>query len=90
MKIAINHTPTKEQLAALGVSEWPIWEHEAAEFPWSYDATETCYLLEGDVTVTPEGSEPLRIRKGDLVTFPKNMSCRWNIHTAVKKHYKFS
>jgi uncharacterized cupin superfamily protein len=27
--------------------------------------------------------------KGDLVTFPKGMSCVWEIHGDVKKHYRF-
>jgi uncharacterized cupin superfamily protein len=45
--------------------------------------------LEGDVVVTPDGGEPVEIKKGDLVTFPKDMKCRWNIRKDVKKHYIF-
>ena len=45
-------------------------EKEVSEFPWHYDEMETCYLLEGDVTVTPDGGQPVRFGKGDLVTFP--------------------
>ena len=26
---------------------------------------------------------------GDLVTFPAGMSCTWEVHGAVKKHYTF-
>jgi uncharacterized protein len=26
---------------------------------------------------------------GDLVTFPKGMSCVWKIASAVRKHYRF-
>jgi uncharacterized cupin superfamily protein len=46
-------------------------------------------LLEGEVTVTPAGGEPVRFGKGDLVTFPAGMSCTWKVHKAVRKHYKF-
>ena len=87
--IEIVKNPEKEQLEQLGVFDWPIWEKEASEFPWHYDEREICYLLEGEVEVTPEGGETVRFGKGDLVTFPAGMSCRWNIASPVKKHYRF-
>ncbi|MGD8371765.1 MAG: cupin domain-containing protein, partial [Syntrophobacterales bacterium] len=85
----VEHTPSEDLLENLGVSSWPIWTKEVSEFPWQYDAEETCYLLEGDVIVTPEGGDPVEIKKGDLVTFPKGMSCTWKIRKDVRKHYKF-
>ena len=71
------------------IKEWPIWEKESSEFPWTYDEAETCFFLEGDVEVTPEGGEPVRVGKGDLVTFPAGMNCTWNIIADVRKHYRF-
>ena len=50
---------------------------------------ETCYFLEGDVVVTPDGGEPVEVGVGDLVTFPEGMSCTWEVRVAVRKHYKF-
>ena len=87
--ISVKNDPNEEELRAQGVFDWPIWTHEAAEFPWSYDERETCYLLEGEVTVTPDGGAPVSFGKGDLVTFPQGMSCTWKITRAVKKHYNF-
>ena len=87
--IKIEHQPTQQHLDALGVASWGIWEKEISEFPWTYDATETCYFLTGDVVVTPDGGEPVQMGKGDLVTFPQGMSCRWDIRQAVKKHFMF-
>jgi uncharacterized cupin superfamily protein len=87
--IKVERKPSKERLEELGIGEWPIWTKEASEFPWSYDEPETCYFLEGDVVVTPEGQEPVEVGKGDLVTFPQGMSCTWNIRKDVKKHYRF-
>jgi uncharacterized cupin superfamily protein len=87
--IRMEHHPDETQLDKLGVRGWPIWEKEVSEFPWRYDEKETCYLLEGDVTVTPDGGQPVRFGKGDLVIFPKWMSCVWNVHKPVRKHYKF-
>jgi uncharacterized cupin superfamily protein len=88
-QIRVEHAPNETELTASGIKAWPIWEKEVSEFPWHYDEKETCYLLEGDVTVTPEGGEPVRFGKGDLVTFPAGMSCTWKVHKAVRKHYKF-
>jgi uncharacterized protein len=88
-QILVEHTPNEKELTASGIKTWPIWEKEVSEFPWHYDEKETCYLLEGDVTVTPEGGEPVRFGKGDLVTFLAGMSCTWRVHKAVQKHYKF-
>jgi len=81
--------PTKEKLESLDVSSWPIWEKEVSEFPWEYDESETCYILEGDVIVTPEKGTPVRFGKGDLVVFPSGLKCRWRINQPVRKHYRF-
>jgi uncharacterized protein len=88
-EIKVVKNPDRERLEKLGVEEWPIWEKEESEFPWSYGDSETCYLLEGEVEVTPEGGSPVKFGKGDLVTFPKGMSCTWKISRAVRKHYTF-
>jgi len=88
-EIEVDHAPTEERLRSLGVRTWPIWTKEVSSFPWTYDASETCFFLEGDVVVKPEGGDPVRIGKGDLVTFPEGMRCTWEVRGAVKKHYRF-
>jgi len=87
--IQVEHRPSAERLAELGVENWPIWEKEVSEFPWHYDVTETCYFLAGRVIVTPEGGEPVEMGEGDLVTFPAGLSCTWKILEPVRKHYSF-
>jgi uncharacterized cupin superfamily protein len=87
--IKIEHQPSQERLQKLGVFNWSIWNKEVSEFPWTYDESETCYFLEGDVVVTPDGGEPVTMGKGDLVTFPAGMSCTWKINSNVRKHYNF-
>ncbi len=64
-------------------------EKEVSKFPWTYDYQETCYFLEGDVIVTPDGGQSVKMGKGNLVTFPAGMSCTWEITKDVKKHYYF-
>jgi uncharacterized cupin superfamily protein len=88
-EINIIRNPDEEDLKKQGIFSWPVWTKEASEFPWTYDDKETCYFLEGDVVVTPEGGGPVEVGKGDLVTFPKGMSCTWKIRRDVRKHYKF-
>lgn len=40
--------------------------------------------------VYPDGSnEGVEIGAGDLVVFPKGMSCTWDVSVGVDKHYKF-
>ncbi len=87
--IKIKRRPTEALLKNLGVAGWGIWTKEVSEFPWTYESTETCYVLEGEVTVTPEGGVPVQIAKGDLVTFPRGMSCTWKITKPIRKHYTF-
>ena len=88
-EIRIEHNPDEESLKNQGIFNWPVWTKEASEFPWKYDDDETCYILEGEIIVTPDGGMPVEIRKGDLVIFPKGMSCTWKIQKDVRKHYKF-
>ncbi len=88
-QIKIERNPSEERLQELGVRNWSIWTKEVSEFPWSYADPETCYFLEGDVVVTTEDGETVEMGKGDLVTFPKGMSCTWNIREDVRKHYRF-
>jgi uncharacterized cupin superfamily protein len=87
--VIYERNPSPAKLDVLGVFDWPVWEKGVSAFPWSYEETETCYLLAGEVVVTPEGGEPVTLRKGDLVTFPAGLRCTWDIRTPVRKHYRF-
>ena len=80
--------PDQKKLKELGVKTWPIWTKEPSVFDWHYDDKETCYLLEGEVTVkTTEGM--VSFGKGDLVIFPKGLDCAWQVKKAIRKHYSF-
>jgi uncharacterized cupin superfamily protein len=79
--------PDQKKLADLGVENWPIWTKEASRFDWHYDIQEQCYLLEGRVTVEAEGKK-YQFGAGDFVTFAPGLSCVWEIHEPVRKHYK--
>jgi hypothetical protein len=87
--IQIEHDPDEAELHRLGVKNWPIWTQEVSTFPWIYGEAETCYVPEGEVLVTPDGGEAVRIQPGDLVTFPAGMSRTWDIRKDMRKHYRF-
>jgi uncharacterized cupin superfamily protein len=89
-QITIESQVSEDRLDALGVRNWPIWTKEPSEFPWTYDSTEVCYLLDGQVIVTPEDGQPVQFGAGDLVTFPRGLRCTWVVLKTVRKHYDFS
>jgi uncharacterized cupin superfamily protein len=35
------------------------------------------------------GGEPVRFGAGDLVVFAAGLSCTWEVHAPVRKHYRF-
>ncbi len=67
---------------------WPTWQCEASEFDWTYTQTETCLILEGQVTVT-DGESEVSFGPGDMVVFPVDLECTWKVCKPVRKHYKF-
>ena len=89
-EITVEHNPSPAKLEVMGVYDWPIWTKEISQFPWHYDSNETCYILEGEVIVTPTDGQPVQLSEGDLVTFPAGMSCTWQIQSNISKHYKLS
>lgn len=90
VKDVIVKKPTEEEIAEC--QTWPIWECQPSTFDWDYTQTETCLIIEGQVTVTdrPAGQDSVSFGPGDLVIFPVGLRCIWKITGAVKKHYDFS
>ena len=80
---------SQEELRKMGVFTWSIWEKEASRFDWQYDSVEECYILEGEVVIESKDGNKVSFGKGDFVTFPKGLSCTWDIKKPVRKHYNF-
>ncbi|XP_020575107.1 uncharacterized protein LOC110021108 [Phalaenopsis equestris] len=90
LSICVERKPPESRLAELGIKSWPKWGCPPGKFPVKYDAKETCYLLKGKVKAYIKGSsEYVEFGSGDLVFFPKGLSCTWDVSVAVDKHYKF-
>ena len=79
----------EDELKKTGIFTWPVWTKEVSRFDWHYDSVEECYLLEGEVAVESKEGEKVSFGKGDFVTFPKGLSCVWDIKKPVRKHYNF-
>lgn len=88
-KITIEHNPSEERLKELGVAKWEIWEKEVSKFPIDFDETESAYVLEGEILVTPRGGEPVRIVAGDLVSFHAGLDSDWEVVKPLRKHYSY-
>ena len=67
---------------------WPIWACEASKFDWTYTEKETCLLVEGKVTVSDD-TDSVTFGAGDMVIFPEELECTWDITEPVRKHYNF-
>ena len=89
MPILVASPCPESIIKELNIKDWPIWTCNPSSFDWTYDEKETCLLLEGQVTVTPKGGQPVKFSAGDLITFPAGMDCRWEVHKAVRKYYRF-
>lgn len=85
--ITIERNVSPIKLETLAVELWPIWSKEESTFDWHYEQNETCYILEGEATITPENGATVSVSEGDLVNFSKGLSCQWNITSAISKHY---
>jgi uncharacterized cupin superfamily protein len=81
--------PDQKELDTLNIKTWGTWECDPSTFPWEYDDRETCYVFEGKVTVETSDGEKVEIEPGDLVVFPKGLSCTWTVHEKIRKVYRF-
>lgn len=94
MRIEVDANPSEEKIAKLGCRSWSIWSKEISKFSWHYEDQETCLIIEGEVTVTPdkvtsETGDAVTFGAGTLVIFPRGMSCTWEVTKPVRKYYKF-
>ena len=78
--------PTDREIEAMKTNL--VWTCDISEFLWSYDDKETCLLIEGEVIVTYD-SKSVSFAAGDLVVFPKGLSCVWQVKKPVRKYYVF-
>jgi uncharacterized protein len=87
VKDIIIRKPTEKE--TIDCKKWPIWKCEPSTFDWEYTETETCLILEGKVTISDQ-TGAVSFKAGDLVIFPCDLVCTWQVSDKVVKHYNFS
>ena len=78
--------PTPEEINT--ATSWGTWSKEPSIFSWSYDEKETCYILEGEATVTDKEGNSIHFGPGDWVVFEEGLTCTWNIGKTIRKRFR--
>ncbi|MCF5651461.1 DUF861 domain-containing protein [Pseudomonas syringae] len=64
-----------------------IWECTPGRFERQLNEAEVMHILTGVCTFTPTDGEPLAIKGGDTLFFPRNTSGVWEIQETLRKVY---
>ena len=80
MAISVTSPCPEGIVGKLGIKNWSIWTCEASSCDWAYYHKETSLLLEGQVSLTPAGGEPVEFGEGDLVVFPLGIEFSCDVH----------
>jgi uncharacterized cupin superfamily protein len=83
MKTWIQHT------AADGTVISGTWEATPGSWHASYANYEFVHLLEGRVTITEDGGEPVNLGSGDAFVVEAGFKGVWRIEEPVRKHFAF-
>lgn len=81
MKTWVQHT-SKDGSVISGT-----WEATPGTYRASYYEFEFVHLIEGQITITPDGGEPITIKPGDAITIEPGFQGVWKIERPVKKHF---
>ena len=64
-----------------------VWECTPGKFYLPHNYEETITVLQGRVTVTPEGGEPTELGPGDTAFFPAGTRVLWEVHETLRKSW---
>ena len=88
MTVFIKSPCSASKIIQYGIKNWPIWECDPSNFQWHYKEKEICLIIEGEAKIKTDGGISYLIKSGDLVEFPKGLSCEWEITKRIKKHFR--
>lgn len=63
------------------------WESTTGVWHAEYQAYEFVHLIEGRITITPEGGEPVTLTPGDAFVVEPTFKGKWVIEEPVRKHF---
>ncbi len=70
-----------------GEQEIGVWECTPGPSFWKLETNEFVYIVAGQMTVRPEGGEPIEVAAGNTAVFPKGWAGTWEIHETIRKVY---
>ena len=79
VKVIIKSPCSASLIIQYGIKNWPIWECEPSNFLWNYNEKEICLIIEGEANIKTEEGGSYFIQSGDLVEFPEEFYCEWQI-----------
>ena len=81
MKTWIQHTSTDGSVIS------GTWEATPGSYHATYAAYEFVHLVQGQITITPDGGQPVTVGPGDAFTVEPGFAGVWKIEKPVKKHF---
>lgn len=65
-----------------------VWEAEPGLSRWEFtERGEVIHVLEGSMTVTPDGGEPETLVAGSAAVFPLGWQGTWEVHEQIRKFF---
>lgn len=64
-----------------------VWEATPGAWRVSYDEWESCTVLEGRCTVTPDGGDPVNLGPGDTLILEPGFKGIWSVTEKMRKTF---
>ena len=64
-----------------------LWECSPGRFRRQVKSSETMHVLSGEAVFTPDNSEPIVLRQGEVHFFPADTTGVWEIRSTLRKMY---
>ena len=63
------------------------WEATPGSYHATYAAYEFVHIMEGEITITPDGGTAVHVGPGDAFVIEANFKGIWKIEKPVRKHF---
>jgi uncharacterized cupin superfamily protein len=83
MKTWVLHT------SADGTMMSGYWEATPGTYHATYTAYEFVHVIEGRMTITPDGGTPVHLGPGDAFVVEPDFKGLWKIEETIRKHFDF-
>ncbi len=83
MKTWVLHTSEDSKMMS------GYWEATPGTYHATYTDYEFVHVIEGKMTITPDGGTPVHIKAGDAFVVEANFKGTWKIEETIRKHFDF-